>query len=422
MNLERTNYASGAPKEDILGYSRVVKTGPFIEVGGTTSVQPDGSVYAEYDSYGQVKYVLEKQIKLVEDAGGKKEDIYKFKIFCTPKYDFKEGMRAVKEVFGEEKPLCTVAPIHSLVRPPQVIEIELSACIGCGSGSNWEGIYLKKECIPFKESGKEAVSAAVKVGPFIYIAGIAVEDDALLERTKENADAQDDYIYEKGMVLVEQLGGCAEDVVKIDSLATKEFRKHRGLEEETFYQKYFKPVKPLHTMLYVPGMEKENQLVQHELFAVKGCGGEEPLEEWGNIDFCRLNIASGSPLEEKSGYSRIVKTGPFVYCGGTTSVQPDGTVACEKDSLGQESYVIKKFMNLLEPLGIEPEEVTQCRAYRTPDYNKYKGDTPGYYAEILKPVRPLYTGLHIEELTRPSQLVEFEMNAVVGCGEEQRKE
>ena len=81
MKLERTNYASGAPKENILGYSRVVKTGPFIEVGGTTSVQPDGSVYAEYDSYGQVKYILEKQIKLVENAGGCKEDIYKFKIF-----------------------------------------------------------------------------------------------------------------------------------------------------------------------------------------------------------------------------------------------------------------------------------------------------------------------------------------------------
>lgn len=64
MDLARKNYSSGAPMEEIDGYSRIVQTGPFVFVGGTTSVQPDGSMVAEGDSYGQVRYVLLKLLKL----------------------------------------------------------------------------------------------------------------------------------------------------------------------------------------------------------------------------------------------------------------------------------------------------------------------------------------------------------------------
>ena len=47
MKMERTNYSSGAPLEEKVGYSRMVKIGPYIKIGGTTSVQPDGTVYGE---------------------------------------------------------------------------------------------------------------------------------------------------------------------------------------------------------------------------------------------------------------------------------------------------------------------------------------------------------------------------------------
>ncbi len=42
--------------------------------------------------------------------------------------------------------------------------------------------------------------------------------------------------------------------------------------------------------------------------------------------FTRQNYASGAPLEEKFGYSRMVKVGPYIMIGGTTSVQADGSV------------------------------------------------------------------------------------------------
>lgn len=126
--MKRINYFSGAPLEKKMGYSRAVRVGDFIFVGGTTSVQPDGSVYGEGDSYAQVKYILEKQIAIIEQAGGKKEDVYEINMYWTPDFD-KSGMKAYTELFHDVMPLCTAVTISSLNRPSQLVEIEMSAAL-----------------------------------------------------------------------------------------------------------------------------------------------------------------------------------------------------------------------------------------------------------------------------------------------------
>lgn len=130
--MKRTNYSSGAPLEDVVGYSRMVKVGDFIFVGGTTAVQPDGSVYGEGDSYAQAKYILEKMVKLVEQAGASVEDVIAVKFYATPEYNGMEGGRAYTEIFKSIKPLNTMVKIHSLNRPTQLIEVEMTAVVGCG--------------------------------------------------------------------------------------------------------------------------------------------------------------------------------------------------------------------------------------------------------------------------------------------------
>ena len=74
MAEKRVNYSSGAPLEEKVGYSRMVKVGDHIYVGGTTSVQPDGTVYGE-NAYEQTRYVLEKQVKLIGQAGAGVGDV-----------------------------------------------------------------------------------------------------------------------------------------------------------------------------------------------------------------------------------------------------------------------------------------------------------------------------------------------------------
>ncbi len=131
MELKRENFSSGAPLEEKVGYSRMVKIGPYVKIGGTTSVQPDGTVYGE-DGYQQTKYVLEKQIKLLEQAGAKKEDVFSVFIYTT---DITQGGKiceAYSEFFHDIKPLNTMVEIARLNRPTQFVEIEMEAIIGSG--------------------------------------------------------------------------------------------------------------------------------------------------------------------------------------------------------------------------------------------------------------------------------------------------
>ncbi|MCR5194925.1 MAG: hypothetical protein K6D38_01270 [Pseudobutyrivibrio sp.] len=128
MELKRTNYSSGAPLEEKVGYSRMVKIGPYIKIGGTTSVQSDGTVYGE-DAYEQTKYVLDKQIKLLEQAGATKEDVFSVFIYTTDITAGGKICEAYSEFFKEVKPLNTMVEITRLNRPTQIVEIEMEAML-----------------------------------------------------------------------------------------------------------------------------------------------------------------------------------------------------------------------------------------------------------------------------------------------------
>ncbi|MCR5144666.1 MAG: hypothetical protein K6B67_05100 [Lachnospiraceae bacterium] len=128
MKMERKNYSSGAPLEEKVGYSRMVQIGPYIKIGGTTSVQEDGTVYGE-DAYEQTAYVLDKQIKLLESIGASKEDVFSIFIYTT---DITQGAKicdAYAERFHDIKPLNTMVEITRLNRPTQFVEIEMEAML-----------------------------------------------------------------------------------------------------------------------------------------------------------------------------------------------------------------------------------------------------------------------------------------------------
>ncbi len=126
MKMERVNYSSGAPLEEKVGYSRMVKIGDYVKIGGTTSVQPDGSVFGK-DAYEQTRYVFEKHKGLLEKAGAKLENVFSVKVYTTDISQSGKICEAYSEFFHDIKPLCTVVEITKLNRPTQFVEIELEA-------------------------------------------------------------------------------------------------------------------------------------------------------------------------------------------------------------------------------------------------------------------------------------------------------
>lgn len=128
--LRRHNYASGAPMEETLGYSRAVRIGNQVFIGGTTSTTPDGVVEGEGDAYLQTRIVMEKIEQALQRAGARLEEVYRVRIYITDIKKAGDVMKAYSEFFKPVKPVITVAEVSALARPAHIVEIEAEAIIG----------------------------------------------------------------------------------------------------------------------------------------------------------------------------------------------------------------------------------------------------------------------------------------------------
>jgi enamine deaminase RidA (YjgF/YER057c/UK114 family) len=128
--LKRENISSGAPLEEKVGYSRAVKVGNFVFVGGTTSTNPEGVVEGEADAYLQAKIILQKIEQALSKAGAKLSEVYRVRIYVTDIKKAQETMRAYSEFFKEIKPVTILVEISALARPAHLVEIEAEAIIG----------------------------------------------------------------------------------------------------------------------------------------------------------------------------------------------------------------------------------------------------------------------------------------------------
>lgn len=131
MDLKkRQNFSSGAPLEDKIGYSRAIRVGDFVFVGGTTTTTPEGAVEAEGDAYRQTQIILQKIETALTNAGARLSDVYRVRIYVTDITRAQEYMQAYAEYFKEIKPVVIMAEVSALARPSHLVEIEADAIIG----------------------------------------------------------------------------------------------------------------------------------------------------------------------------------------------------------------------------------------------------------------------------------------------------
>ena len=128
--LKRENFSSGAPLEEKVGYSRAVKVGNFVFVGGTTTTNPEGVVEAEGDAYRQTKIIFQKIETALMKAGAQLSEVYRVRLYVTDIKRAAEYMQAYSEFFKEIKPVITMAEVAALARPAHLVEIEAEAIVG----------------------------------------------------------------------------------------------------------------------------------------------------------------------------------------------------------------------------------------------------------------------------------------------------
>lgn len=116
-----------------VGYCRALRTGDLIEVAGTSSSGPGGTVLHAGDLYAQASYVCGVIVRAVEELGGSRSDIVRTRVFVTDISRWEEAGRAHYEAFKDHVPASAFYEVSALLHPDLLIEIEATAVVGSGA-------------------------------------------------------------------------------------------------------------------------------------------------------------------------------------------------------------------------------------------------------------------------------------------------
>ena len=128
--MTRQLVSSGSYLEPVIGFSRAVRVGNIVVVGGTAPIRAEGGTAAIGDVYGQTKRCLEIVAKALADAGAALEHVTRTRIILTDIGLWKDAARAHAEVFGTIRPVTTLMQVTAFVDPDWLVEIEAEAVIG----------------------------------------------------------------------------------------------------------------------------------------------------------------------------------------------------------------------------------------------------------------------------------------------------
>ena len=115
-----------------MGFSRAVRVGPFISVGGTAPVDADGNTVGIGDIGAQTRQRIEIIKAALEAADSGLQDVVRTRIILTTIDDWKAAIEVRAQYFREVRPVDTTMAIDRFVNPEWLIEIEADAVISNG--------------------------------------------------------------------------------------------------------------------------------------------------------------------------------------------------------------------------------------------------------------------------------------------------
>ena len=124
----RLNVSSGSPYEPVVGFSRALRVGNIVAVGGTTAGSR-GKMVGIGDPAAQARAILEIIAKALADAGARLEDVIRTRIYLTDIDHWEAVGRVHGEVFGEIRPASSSLQVTRFINPDWLVEIEADAVV-----------------------------------------------------------------------------------------------------------------------------------------------------------------------------------------------------------------------------------------------------------------------------------------------------
>jgi len=115
--------------ETVVGFSRAVRVGPYISVGGTAPVDSEGKTVGVGDPAVQARRCLEIIREALENAGSGMEDVIRTRVLLTNIEDWKKVIEVRAEYFKEIRPVDTIMQVSQFVNPEWLVEFEADAVV-----------------------------------------------------------------------------------------------------------------------------------------------------------------------------------------------------------------------------------------------------------------------------------------------------
>jgi enamine deaminase RidA (YjgF/YER057c/UK114 family) len=127
--MKRSLVLNGNPMEEIVGFARAVRVGPYITIGGTAPVDADGKTVGIGNPARQAERCFEIISDALERAGGSWADVVRTRVILTHIDDWKEVIDVRARFCREAKPVDTIMQVTRFVNPEWRVEIEADAIV-----------------------------------------------------------------------------------------------------------------------------------------------------------------------------------------------------------------------------------------------------------------------------------------------------